>query len=52
MASVANAGQEAVWNGEEGRRWADHHQRLDRMAEPVKEHLFGVDAGDRSAHRR
>ncbi len=29
-----NAEQIADWNGEQGRRWADHQQRIDRMLEP------------------
>jgi len=29
-----NTEQIADWNGEQGRRWAEHQQRLDRMIEP------------------
>jgi SAM-dependent methyltransferase len=29
-----NAEQIADWNGEQGRRWAEHQQRIDRMIEP------------------
>jgi ubiquinone/menaquinone biosynthesis C-methylase UbiE len=29
-----NAEQIADWNGEQGRRWADHQLRIDRMIEP------------------
>ncbi|MEV0231901.1 methyltransferase domain-containing protein [Nonomuraea sp. NPDC050786] len=42
MTLVANVRQEEAWNGEEGRRWADHYQRLDRMAAPANEHLFAA----------
>ncbi|WP_433432152.1 class I SAM-dependent methyltransferase [Nonomuraea sp. CA-141351] len=44
MTLVANAGQDELWNGEEGRRWTDHHRRLDRMAAPANEHLFAAAA--------
>lgn len=33
MADVVNTGQAAVWNGPDGRHWADHHDRYDAMAE-------------------
>ncbi|MEO3886709.1 methyltransferase domain-containing protein [Nonomuraea sp. B5E05] len=42
MTFVANVRQEEAWNGEEGRTWADHYQRLDRMAAPANEHLFAA----------
>ncbi|GAA2840153.1 ubiquinone/menaquinone biosynthesis C-methylase UbiE [Nonomuraea rubra] len=42
MTLVANARQEEAWNGEEGRRCADHYQRLDRMAAPANEHLLAA----------
>jgi hypothetical protein len=42
MALVANAGQQELWNGQEGRRWSDHHRRLDRMAATANEHLFAA----------
>jgi SAM-dependent methyltransferase len=42
MAAPVNAGQRDLWNGQEGRRWADHHQRLDRMAAPFNEPLFAA----------
>lgn len=29
-----NSQQIADWNGEQGRRWAEHQQRIDRMIEP------------------
>ena len=32
--AMNNAEQIADWNGEQGRRWADHQQRIDRMIEP------------------
>ncbi|GAA3231253.1 class I SAM-dependent methyltransferase [Nonomuraea helvata] len=48
MTLVANVRQEEAWNGEEGRRWADHHPRLDRMAAPANKHLFAAaDIGER-----
>lgn len=40
MTGTVNTAQEQVWNGEEGRRWTEHHRRLDRMAEPANGHLF------------
>jgi SAM-dependent methyltransferase len=34
MSTAANAEQIADWNGEQGRRWAEHQALLDRMIEP------------------
>ncbi|TQS20719.1 class I SAM-dependent methyltransferase [Microbispora hainanensis] len=50
MTTPVNVAQENAWNGEEGRRWTEHHRHLDRMAEPANEHLFagaGIAESDR-----
>lgn len=36
----ANARKSDVWNGDDGRHWADNHDRYDRMAEGFIAPLF------------
>ncbi|MEV0350974.1 class I SAM-dependent methyltransferase [Nonomuraea sp. NPDC050680] len=47
--TAPNTLQDRWWNGQNGRHRADHHDRYDKMAAPINDHLFaaaGIRTGD------
>ncbi|MBB5906905.1 class I SAM-dependent methyltransferase [Actinoalloteichus hymeniacidonis] len=42
MTSIVNTEQFDIWNGADGRHWAEHHARYDAMADGYDDHLFAA----------